>query len=59
MDEPLPTDRSRLPSAISAIAHDVDHLLETAGVPGPVRILRQLAVENEVGDWRPNVKANG
>ena len=59
MDEPLPTDGTRLPSTISAIAHDVDHLLETAGVPGPVRILRQLAVENEVGDWCPDVEANG
>ena len=59
MDETLPTDRSRLPSAITGIVHDVDHLLEAARVRSPVHILGQLAVEDEVGDGCPNVEANG
>ena len=55
----MPTDRSRLPSAITGIVHDVDHLLEAARVRSPVHILRQLAVEDEVGDGCPDVEANG
>ena len=59
MDEALPTDRSRLSPTITAIVHEVDHLLEAARVPGPVHILRQLAVEDEVGDGCLDVEANG